>query len=250
MNSSRPTSTRSPSKHRTSAPADTGGGVALSVKHYGDGPVTDRDPLNNDDPDAVESPRAAAADTPLEEYRSSLPGLLGTIDNAISRIESVLLAAGVLLMGANTIANVVGRFVFQESIFFSEELNRILIILITFAGISYAARQGRHIRMTAIFDTLPPGPRKVLMIVIALVTATFMLGLAWYSLQYIITQAGRGRVLPSLQIPVWIILVWVPVGFFMTGLQYLLTAIKNLIEKDIYLSTHVIEGYDESEQEI
>ncbi|MCB1313831.1 MAG: TRAP transporter small permease, partial [Sedimentitalea sp.] len=76
-----------------------------------------------------------------------------------------MLAAGVLLMAANTVANVIGR-VFFESLYFSEELNRILIILITFAGISYAARHGRHIRMSAIYDTLPPKPRKALTIVI------------------------------------------------------------------------------------
>ena len=191
-----------------------------------------------------------ADDAPLEAYQSSLPGFLGTIDTAISRVESVMLASGVLLMAANTMSNVVGRFVFQSSIFFSEELNRILIILITFAGISYAARHGRHIRMSAIFDALPPKFRKPLMIVISLVTAVFMFGLAWYALQYILTQAGRGRVLPALQLPVWMPLVWVPIGFFMTGLQYLLTAIKNMIEKDIYLSTNVLEGYDDNEQEI
>lgn len=189
-------------------------------------------------------------DPPTSAYRSDLPGFLGTVDNAISGVESVMLAAGVLLMAANTIANVVGRFVFQSSIFFSEELNRILIILITFAGISYAARHGRHIRMSAIYDALSPKLRKPLMILIALTTAVFMFGLAWYSLQYMMTQAGRGRVLPSLQIPVWLIYVWVPVGFFMTGAQYLLTAIKNMIERDIYLSTNVLEGYDDDEFEI
>ncbi len=183
-------------------------------------------------------------------YQSSLPGLLGTVDVAISKIEAVLLAAGVLLMAANTIANVVGRFLFGSSIFFSEELNRILIILITFAGLSYAARHGRHIRMSAIFDTLPAPARKALMIVIAAVTTVAMFALCYYSITYIMTQAGRGRVLPSLQIPVWWILVWVPIGFFMTGMQYALTAIKNLISKDIYLSTGVLEGYDEDEQEV
>jgi TRAP-type C4-dicarboxylate transport system permease small subunit len=185
-----------------------------------------------------------------DEHASSLPGFLGVIDSAISRIESFLLALGVLLMAANTVANVVGRFVFQQSIFFSEELNRILIILITFAGISYAARQGRHIRMSAIYDALPPAARKPLMVVIALVTAAFMFGLCWYAVGYIVTQAGRGRVLPALQIPVWWTLVWVPVGFFMTGTQYMLTAIKNLTEKDIYLSTNVLEGYDTDEREV
>lgn len=185
-----------------------------------------------------------------ERYKSTLPGPLGALDNAISHIESALLAIGVLLMAANTIANVVGRYVFQNSLFFSEELNRILIVLITFAGISYAARHGRHIRMSAIYDELPPKIRKVLMIAIALITATFLLGLAWYSLQYILSQASRGRLLPALSIPVWTIYVWVPVGFFMTGVQYVLTAVKNMLEKDIYLSTNVLEGYDDSEVEI
>lgn len=186
----------------------------------------------------------------LGEYKSSLPGLLGTIDIAISRIEAVVLAGGVLLMAANTISNVVGRFVFQQSIFFSEELNRILIILITFAGISYAARHGRHIRMSAIYDEMPPHVRKILMVVISLVTAIFMFGLCYYAIGYILTQAGRGRLLPALQIPVWWIYLWVPVGFFMTGAQYALTAAKNLLERDIYLSTNVLEGYDDDEVEV
>ncbi len=192
-----------------------------------------------------------AADDPAEDrYRSTLPGILGVADNAIAWLEAVLLASGVLLMALNTIANVVGRFVFQSSLFFSEELNRILIILITFAGISYAARQGRHIRMSAIYDTLPSRARKLLMILISLVTAVFMFGLAWYSTQYILTLYGHGRVLASLQIPVWLIYLWVPIGFFMTGMQYALTAIKNMIEKDIYLSTNVLEGYDNDEMEV
>ncbi len=185
-----------------------------------------------------------------DEYTSTLPGPLGWLDVAIARIEAVMLALGVLLMAANTIANVVGRFVFGSSIFFSEELNRVLIILITFAGISYAARQGRHIRMSAIYDALPAKTRKVLMVVIAAVTAVFMFMLAWYALGYIFTQASRGRVLPALQIPVWWTIVWVPLGFLLTGLQYLLTAIKNLLEKDIYLSTNVLEGYDDDEMEV
>jgi len=188
--------------------------------------------------------------SPSAEHASSLPGLLGTVDSMISRIESGMLAVGVLLMGANTIANVIGRFVFQSSLFFSEELNRMLIIMITFAGISYAARQGRHIRMSAIYDAMPPHVRKIMMIVIALVTCVVMFGLCYFSAAYIGTQASRGRLLPALQVPVWWTLVWVPVGFFMTGMQYLLTAIKNLTQKDIYLSTNVLEGYDNDEIEV
>ncbi len=162
----------------------------------------------------------------------------------------MLLAAGVLLMAFNTVANVVGRFVFQYSLFFTEELNRILIILVTFAGISYAARQGRHIRMSAIYDALSPSRRKTLMIAIAVITAFSMFALCYFSIGYISKVASSGRLLPALQIPVFWIFLWVPIGFFMTGLQYALTAVKNFTEQDIYLSTHVLEGYEDDEFEV
>ncbi|WP_082714830.1 TRAP transporter small permease [Falsirhodobacter sp. alg1] len=203
-------------------------------------------------PKAVD-PDLNAADPALDlsddiddsEYVSGLPGILGTLDLAISRIEAVLLACGVLLMALNTIANVVGRYAFGKSIFFSGELNRALIILITFAGISYAARYGRHIRMSAFSDAMPVRMRKVLMIVIAVITAALMLLLSWYALEYVLTQAKRGRVLPALQIPTWWIIVWVPLGFFLTGLQYALTAIKNVIHDGVWLSTNTPDGYAE-----
>ena len=189
-------------------------------------------------------------DKEIGEYESGLPGVLGTIDSWIARFEAFALAAGVLLMATNTVANVVGRFVFQYSIFFTEELNRIIIILITFAGVGYAARHGRHIRMSAIFDALPTKSRKALMILIALITSLAMFALCYFSVGYIAKVMESGRVLPALQIPVWWIFVWAPLGFFVTGTQYLLTAIKNVIEKDVYLSTSVLEGYEETETEI
>jgi TRAP-type C4-dicarboxylate transport system permease small subunit len=200
--------------------------------------------------EAEASAKRSASDDLEGEHTSSLPGVIGIVDTAVSRLESFLLAGGVLLMAGNTGANVVGRYVFQSSIFFTEELNRILIILITFAGISYAARQGRHIRMSAIFDTLPFKSRKALMIVIAIVTAIAMFALCYFSISYIGKVQTSGRVLPSLQIPVWWIYLWAPVGFFITGIQYALTAIKNFIADDIYLSTDVVEGYEETEHEV
>lgn len=202
------------------------------------------------DPDLIAAAESPAVDDEIDDskYVSGLPGILGVIDHAIARIEAVLLAAGVLLMALNTIANVVGR-VIGSTIYFSEELNRALIILITFAGISYAARHGRHIRMSAFFDAMPFRLRKAVMVLIAAVTAAAMFLLTWYSLAYVLEQASRGRILPALQIPQWWVIVWAPLGFFLTGVQYALTAIKNVIDRDIWLSTSTLEGYDDSLEE-
>lgn len=189
-------------------------------------------------------------DNSEKEFQSTLPGPLGYIDSFISRVESWILAGGVLLMALMTCGNVVGRFVFGYSLFFTEEVNRILIVLITFAGVSYAARQGRHIRMSAIYDALPFMGRKILMIVICIVTSVTMFVLFYYSLIYVYSVYDSGRVLSSLQIGVFWAYVWVPVGLFFTGSQYALTAIKNMTEKDVYVSTNVLDGYEESEVEV
>lgn len=183
-------------------------------------------------------------------FESGLPGFLGTIDGWIANTEAVILAAGIILMAINTVVNVIARFVFGEGFFFSGEINRILIILVTFAGIGYAARYGRHIRMSAIYDALPPKGRKVLMIFIALFTAMVMFFLCYHSYGYIETLYGRGRILPALGFEIWWIYIWAPVGFAVTGIQYFLTAIKNFTSEDVYLSTGVIDGYADSESEV
>jgi TRAP-type C4-dicarboxylate transport system permease small subunit len=153
-------------------------------------------------------------------------------------------------MAINTVANVVGRFVFGESIFFSGEINRILIIMITFAGIGYAARHGRHIRMSAIYDALPVGGRKALMIGISFFTSLVMFFLLYYSVLYILDLYSKGRILPALGFPIFIIYIWVPIGFLITGIQYLLTGIKNFRTRDVYLSTSVVDGYKDTETEV
>jgi TRAP-type C4-dicarboxylate transport system permease small subunit len=118
--------------------------------------------------------------------------------------------------------------------------------MITFAGIGYAARQGRHIRMSALFDLLPIAGRRWLMLLIAFFTSLVMFALAFFSVRYIDSVASSGRVLSSLRIPVWWIYLWVPVGLSVTGIQYLLTALKNLRSTQaVHLSTEVRDGYDQ-----
>ncbi|MEC5325232.1 TRAP transporter small permease [Aurantimonas sp. A3-2-R12] len=172
------------------------------------------------------------------------------LDRVIARIEAFILTAGILIMAASSVANVIGRFVFGQSLYFAEELNQFLIIIVTFAGIGFAARHGRHIRMSAIYDALSQGLRKALMIVIALVTAAAMFILAWYSYQYVVSVYETGRISPVTRMPIFVTLVWLPLGFVITGIQYVLTAIANLTRPDVYLSVSVVDTYEDSETQV
>lgn len=194
-----------------------------------------------------ESESSSGLPTGLRRFGRALGRGLEAVDHGLSHFERIVLSYGVLVMATNSVANVIGRFVFNQSLYFSQELNQFLMVLITFIGLGYATRQGRHIRMSAIYDQLPDLGKKILMIVIAATTAVVMFVLAWYSFKYVQRNFLLGRTTPSLQIPVWITYVWVPIGFTVAGVQYLATVLQNLQRPEVYISYSKVDVYDEGE---
>jgi TRAP-type C4-dicarboxylate transport system permease small subunit len=184
-----------------------------------------------------------------EKINPLLKGL-DFMDKMISKFEKLMLGLGIIAMAINTIAAVVSRFIFNDAIIFTDELNMIFIVIVTFAGLSYAARQGRHIRMSAIYDLLNSNLRKIFMIIISAITGIFMFFLSYYAILYIISIYNSGRILPALGIDVYIIYLWVPIGFIITGLQYFTTILKNIIHEDVYLSSNIKDGYTDAANQI
>ncbi|MRI35270.1 C4-dicarboxylate ABC transporter substrate-binding protein [Endozoicomonas sp. OPT23] len=178
-----------------------------------------------------------------------MSGVLAQIDLWIGRIEASILSLAIIAMATNSIANVFGRYVFSQSLYFTDELNQFLIVIITFMGLGYITRKGKHIRMSAFYDMWPAKVQKVSMIVIALLTAVVMFTLAWYALEYVQKLERRGRVTPALQVPLYLTYIWVSLGFFIAGIQYLLTAIRNtdLSDDTVFISYTTIDTYDDPE---
>lgn len=172
---------------------------------------------------------------------------LTVVDRAFETFETYVLSYGVLIMAVNTIANVFGRNVFQQSLYFAEEINQFLIVLITWVGLGYASRKGRHIRMSAVYDQMSEPIKKTLMIVMCAGTAFVMFVLAYFSMHYLEGLIQRGTVTPALRVPVYITYVWVPVGFVITGIQYILAIVRNLQEKEVYISYSEVDAYDEGD---
>ncbi len=89
---------------------------------------------------------------------------LRKIDDFVSMLTEWILSVGVILMAVVLVSNIVARKVFSASIPAADEIGSILIVIVTFSGIGYAARKGRHIRMTALFDAAPYKVKKGLLI--------------------------------------------------------------------------------------
>jgi TRAP-type transport system small permease protein len=141
-------------------------------------------------------------------------------DHFIERLEKFILSTSILLMAFNSIANVLGRYLFNQSIHFSEELNHFLIIFITFSGSAYAARQGRHITMTAFIEQLHGKLHSVALVLTAAGSTALLATLTFYAVVYIEKVHHLERTSAALQIPMHYIYLLVPLGLGMTTLQY------------------------------
>lgn len=175
---------------------------------------------------------------------------IGKFDLIIERIEVAILSTSVLVMALNSAANVLGRYAFNNSLYFSEELNQFLMISITFVGLSYVTRKGRHIRMSAIYDMLEERTKKYLMLLICLSTALTLFMLAYYAYEFVVKIANRGSVTPALRVPVYLTLLSIPVGFVLTGIQFLFTFIQNLRSEHIYISYSCVDTYEGDEVDV
>ncbi|WP_339514012.1 TRAP transporter small permease [Pseudomonas sp. RL_15y_Pfl2_60] len=153
---------------------------------------------------------------------------LRKLDWMLEKLEAFILASGILLMALNSVSNVFGRYLFNQSIYFSEELNQFLIIFVTFVGCSYAARHSRHISMSAFIEHLTGKPAALTLLIINSFTAALMLWLTWASVGYVESAARVGRSSSALQVPLHYIYLVIPLGLGMTGLQFVRHAFVQL----------------------
>jgi C4-dicarboxylate transporter DctQ subunit len=186
------------------------------------------------------------ASTVRKKTPSTLIGrIVGKVDKTLLVIEEIVLAWGIILLAVLLCGNVVSRAVFNVSWVFVEEVAQAIVVIVTFLGLGYCTRKARHIRMTAAYDQLGPTLRKILIVMISLVTAIALSLMAYWSWLYMLKIRSMGNVTPILRVPVYLILCWVPVGFLMAAVEYVMAIVKNLREKDVYLSVEVPDGYED-----
>lgn len=169
---------------------------------------------------------------------------LTKINMVLEKIEEVILCIGVGMLAVILIVNVIARKV-GTSIYFIDEIALFLVIWITFVGLSYASRKARHIRMGAIFDLSPVKVQKILIFVISTISAIAMFYLAYVSVNYVYKIYCWQQVTAALRMHYWIGIVIVPMGFFLAGIHYVRTIVKNIqVKEEVWLSAEQKSEYE------
>ena len=168
------------------------------------------------------------------------------VGKVINAVEVSILVFCVAALGILLITEVIARTFFQ-SIYFAEEISMFLVMLTTFAGVSYGVRKARHIRMGAFLDMMPPRMEKTFIIIISLISALVMGIMAYFSFDYLMNAMSRGHMTPALRVPKWTFYVIIPIGFGLASIQYIRTIIKNIIEKEPWQSPDQQSEYEDEE---
>lgn len=165
---------------------------------------------------------------------------MNKFNKVVSKFEEFVLSFSILSMAILLIVGVFMRTVMNSSLTFSEEVASALLVVVSFFGLGYCARKGRHITMSMVFDMVKNKYKKIFMIVISLGSALATAYIAFLAYRYVLSVQNLGRVTPALQIPMYIIYSVVPIGFVLATIEYISSFIFNIKDKDnFYLTSEI-----------
>ena len=158
-----------------------------------------------------------------QELRDPDDGL-GPVDRAVNRMAEII---GVSALGAIVLtifANAVGRYAFNRSIIWAEELVLLLVPWLAMTGVFLSVRRGTMIRIEYFFEKLPLALRRPLGPLGHLFSACVLTFMAGISVQFVLLF-GMDRAL-YLEIPRMYSSSALVVGGFASALAFIVVLVR------------------------
>jgi C4-dicarboxylate transporter, DctQ subunit len=146
---------------------------------------------------------------------------MGAFNSTIDRlVQGAAYAMGLLLLFAVLVnfANVVGRYVFLRPLIWGEEIILYSTIWTVFIGIAVVAWRNIHLRMDVVYELFPPPLKRVVAIIISLVTLWLCSEVVYLGYQVALRLQLNNQRTPAAGIPIFFIYLALPIGFALTAL--------------------------------
>jgi len=121
---------------------------------------------------------------------------------------------------------IIMRYIFQNSLSWSEELARYIFLWQIWLGASFAVKEHRHLRIEAFLNLLPKKINKYVELLSLLIWFCFSAFLAYKGSELVIMLIKHGQVSPAMRMPMFYAYSSVPVGCAFMGVR-LIEAIIN-----------------------
>jgi TRAP-type C4-dicarboxylate transport system permease small subunit len=135
-----------------------------------------------------------------------------TVKKFFNNIEEYFCVWGTVAMTAAVFMQVVMRYVFSNSLSWSEEFSRFIFLWISWIGASYAVKEGSHFRVEMFANILKGKTRRYFELFILVIWFLFSLTLTWYGVDLVIFQINTSQTSAAMRIPMYLPYASVPVG--------------------------------------
>lgn len=147
----------------------------------------------------------------------------------LQRFENGLLVAILLSMLSLAFAQIVMRNLFNSGMVWSEPLLKILVLWAALLGAMVATRNHHHINIDVLSKFLPARLYLLQQRLIHLISSAVCVFLGWQSLRFVALEWEEGS-LAFANVPSWIPVLILPIGFFSMGLRFMLHSLQ--VKKD------------------
>lgn len=156
------------------------------------------------------------------------------LNRIVDRIEGIVITA--LMFVATTIAvvQVAARYIFNNSLYWSEELILYSLIAMSFLTASMGVRYAAHISVEALYAFVSPKTARLLHIVSAVLGMAFALTLVWYGTRLSLATLQMNQLSSAMRIPVGAIYFVIPVSGAFMSLRYLLIISELIAGRDYH----------------
>lgn len=141
-------------------------------------------------------------------------------------VAAFLLGAMVLIIAYDVIL----RDVFGRPTYWAVDISEYIMLYITMLVVGLLLKEGRHVRITVLYDFLPAKGKAISDAVITALAVVICAVMTWQSADLTWRKFAAGAVIPhTLQIPEWSILVAVPIGMLLLTFYFIRATVTKML---------------------
>ncbi len=158
--------------------------------------------------------------------------LISKIGKKLDKIESGVLIISLAVMVFVIFLQVVMRYVFNNSLSWSEEFARYLFVWFSWIGVSAGLKDGEHLKVEILAAALIKRgfikPKEMINILVSLVWLATTLIVTYYGFEMAAAQADLGVVTPAMRMPMWLGYLSIPACSLIVGIRLVVKIIDSV----------------------
>jgi TRAP-type C4-dicarboxylate transport system permease small subunit len=151
------------------------------------------------------------------------------LDDRISRLEQILIAALLAMMIILAFSQIVLRNFFATGIAWGDSLVRYLVVWVGFVGAAIAAKEGKHITIDVLSRWITGAGGSAIQAVSHFCSTAICGLLTWAGIKFIWFEAQMGGT-AFFKLPIWVPELIIPAAFGLMTLRYALRLINEFIK--------------------